>query len=288
MCDVVQHVVRSIVPSVNDNGFSRDETEEQQPTHADAAQSPDSADKTPAAPRRRRGGRRVVRGAGAAGAAVALKVEDHSAPLFAEPVVEQPLTRRRRSKAADESPETNEPETAASADSEKKDDARHAKADGKSRSASRSSKATKRHDDDADQAEPRRTRVRRRTAMFSSREDASPAVPGEPSDDDLGVDTGTDIIVRDDSADLSRALDVVSTLPQPAPRAHAMTSVLFQEPVLPVPEIVRDAHDDDREDDDRDSRGGGKSRRSRNGRVSRDGAQGDKDKSASSVAISTV
>ena len=48
MCDVVQHVVRSIVPSVNDNGFSRDETEEQQPTHADAAQSPDSADKTPA------------------------------------------------------------------------------------------------------------------------------------------------------------------------------------------------------------------------------------------------
>ena len=282
MCDVVQHVVRSIVPSVNDNGFSRDETEEQQPTHADAAQSPDSADKTPAAPRRRRGGRRVVRGAGAAGAAVALKVEDHSAPLFAEPVVEQPLTRRRRSKAADESPETNEPETAASADSEKKDDARHAKADGKSRSASHSSKATKRHDDDADQAEPRRTRVRRRTAMFSSREDASPAVPGEPSDDDLGVDTGTDIIVRDDSADLSRALDVVSTLPQPAPRAHAMTSVLFQEPVLPVPEIVRDAHDDDREDDDRDSRGGGKSRRSRNGRVSRDGAQGDKDKSASS------
>ena len=282
MCDVVQHVVRSIVPSVNDNGFSRDETEEQQPTHADAAQSPDSADKTPAAPRRRRGGRRVVRGAGAAGAAVALKVEDHSAPLFAEPVVEQPLPRRRRSKAADESPETNEPETAASADSEKKDDARHAKADGKSRFASRSSKATKRHDDDADQAEPRRTRVRRRTAMFSSREDASPAVPGEPSDDDLGVDTGTDIIVRDDSADLSRALDVVSTLPQPAPRAHAMTSVLFQEPVLPVPGIVRDAHDDDREDDDRDSRGGGKSRRSRNGRVSRDGAQGDKDKSASS------
>ncbi len=282
MCDVVQHVVRSIVPSVNDNGFSRDETEEQQPTHADAAQSPDSADKMPAVPRRRRGGRRVVRGAGAAGAAVALKVEDHSAPLFAEPVVEQPLTRRRRSKAADESPETNEPETAASADSEKKDDARHAKVDGKSRSASRSSKATKRHDDDADQAEPRRTRVRRRTAMFSSREDASPAVPGEPSDDDLGVDTGTDIIVRDDSADLSRALDVVSTLPQPAPRAHAMTSVLFQEPVLPVPGIVRDAHDDDREDDDRDSRGGGKSRRSRNGRVSRDGAQGDKDKSASS------
>ena len=88
--------------------------------------------------------------------------------------MEQPLTRRRRSKAADESPET-----AASADSEKKDDARHAKADGKSRSASRSSKATKRHDDDADQAEPRRTRVRRRTAMFraSRRMTTSASIP---------------------------------------------------------------------------------------------------------------
>ena len=41
--------------------------------------------------------------------------------------------------------------------------------------------------------------------MFSSREELRPTVPGEPSDDDLGVDTGTDIIVRDDSADLSRA-----------------------------------------------------------------------------------
>ena len=58
--------------------------------------------------------------------------------------------------------------------------------------------------------------------------------------------------------------------------------MLFQEPVLPVPELVRAARDDAREDDDRDNRGGGKSRRSRNGRVSRDGAQGDKDKSASS------
>ena len=58
--------------------------------------------------------------------------------------------------------------------------------------------------------------------MFSSREERfAGRYRGEPSDDDLGIDTGTDIIVRDDSADLSRALDVVSTLPQPAPRACA-------------------------------------------------------------------
>lgn len=38
------------------------------------------------APRRRRGGRRVVRGVGAAGASLELKVEEHaSAPLFEEP-----------------------------------------------------------------------------------------------------------------------------------------------------------------------------------------------------------
>ena len=38
------------------------------------------------APRRRRGGRRVVRGVGAAGASLELKVEEHAAtPLFEEP-----------------------------------------------------------------------------------------------------------------------------------------------------------------------------------------------------------
>ena len=59
---------------------------------------------TPA--RRRRGGRRVVRDTGAAGASLKLQVEDHSAPLFEEPKIaaparseateEQPARRRRR------------------------------------------------------------------------------------------------------------------------------------------------------------------------------------------------
>ena len=40
------------------------------------------------APRRRRGGRRVVRGVGAAGASLELKVEEHAAtPLFEEPMM---------------------------------------------------------------------------------------------------------------------------------------------------------------------------------------------------------
>lgn len=43
-----------------------------------------STNEQPAAPRRRRTGRRVVRGAGAAGATVELKVEEHG-PLFKEP-----------------------------------------------------------------------------------------------------------------------------------------------------------------------------------------------------------
>ena len=40
--------------------------------------------------RRRRGGRRVVRDTGAAGASLKLQVEDHSAPLFEEPKIAAP------------------------------------------------------------------------------------------------------------------------------------------------------------------------------------------------------
>ena len=53
---------------------------------------------TPA--RRRRGGRRVVRDTGAAGASLKLQVEDHSAPLFEEPKIAAPA----RSEAAEEQP----------------------------------------------------------------------------------------------------------------------------------------------------------------------------------------
>ena len=53
-----------------------------------AASSAGSVSADPA-PRRRRGGRRVVRGVGAAGASLELKVEEHAkAPLFEEPKLE--------------------------------------------------------------------------------------------------------------------------------------------------------------------------------------------------------
>ena len=53
-----------------------------------AASSAGSVSANPA-PRRRRGGRRVVRGVGAAGASLELKVEEHAkAPLFEEPKLE--------------------------------------------------------------------------------------------------------------------------------------------------------------------------------------------------------
>lgn len=55
-----------------------------------AASSAGSVSADPA-PRRRRGGRRVVRGVGAAGASLELKVEEHAkAPLFEEPKLEPP------------------------------------------------------------------------------------------------------------------------------------------------------------------------------------------------------
>lgn len=51
-----------------------------------------STSEQPAAPRRRRTGRRVVRGAGAAGATVELKVEEHG-PLFKEPPTALPASK---------------------------------------------------------------------------------------------------------------------------------------------------------------------------------------------------
>ncbi len=51
-----------------------------------------STNEQPAAPRRRRTGRRVVRGAGAAGATVELKVEEHG-PLFKEPPTALPASK---------------------------------------------------------------------------------------------------------------------------------------------------------------------------------------------------
>ena len=199
--------------------------------------------------RRRRGGRRVVRGVGAAGASLELKVEEHaSAPLFEEPKlpVAQPAhdtgdsavsgdsadsegmtrpTRRRRRpvqsdddvrEIADERPTHSRRRRSVQVEDEQDED--------------RPSRRRSRFADDADEYDEMPRRRRRRASVDDS---------------------------HDEESSVERALDAVDMLPEGHEVRHnprPMTSLLFQEPVLPSVADSRDRADDDR-DDSRNDRG---------------------------------
>lgn len=181
-----------------------------------------ASDAAQATPRRRRGGRRVVRDSGAAGAALALKVEDHSMPLFEEPVLPSKKT---------ESEEQARPSRVRS-----------------SRTAS-----TGAAEDNETEIRARQTRARRRTVSAS----------------------------QENESGVERVADDVDTLPEAhdLPRSAAprpMTSLLFQEPVLPVSRPrVEDARDEDESEprDDENTASERSSRRTRTRRRSRDNAE---------------
>ena len=199
-----------------------------------AASSAGSVSANPA-PRRRRGGRRVVRGVGAAGASLELKVEEHAkAPLFEEPKLE-PVQPARDS-----------------ADFNDADDAEP--------SRPRRRRVT-RYDDD-DEMRDERPRRRRRSSVDVQDEDDRPSrrrrrISDEPRDDrddrddhdDYGNRGNRDN--RDESSE-DRALDAVSALPEGHETRHnprPMTSLLFQEPILPAAPAGRGSSDDDDADD---------------------------------------
>ena len=182
------------MPRVNREGFDEVEAADQSLSEASSSEA--------AAPRRRRG-RRVTRDVGAAGATVALKVEDHSLPLFEEPH----LPSRGESKPAAE---------AAREDAE---------------------------------STPTRRRTRRRADAEQSE---SVQVFHSPFSDAAGDD---------------RAFDAVAALPEghePRRQPRPMTSLLFQEPVLPEAR-PRPVHDDEEEDgqEDRPASRRSRSRRAR-------------------------
>lgn len=196
-----------------------------------AASSAGSVSADPA-PRRRRGGRRVVRGVGAAGASLELKVEEHAkAPLFEEPKLE-PVQPARDS-----------------ADFNDADDAEP--------SRPRRRRVT-RYDDD-DEMRDERPRRRRRSSVDVQDEDDRPSrrrrrISDEPRDDrDDRDDYGNrgNHGNRDESSE-DRALDAVSALPEGHETRHnprPMTSLLFQEPILPAAPAGRGSSDDDDADD---------------------------------------
>lgn len=193
-----------------------------------AASSAGSVSANPA-PRRRRGGRRVVRGVGAAGASLELKVEEHAkAPLFEEPKLEP-------AQPARDSADFND-------------------ADDDEPSRPRRRRVT-RYDDD-DEMRDERPRRRRRSSVDVQDEDDRPSrrrrrISDEPRDDRDDRDDYGNRGNRDESSE-DRALDAVSALPEGHETRHnprPMTSLLFQEPILPAAPAGRGSSDDDDADD---------------------------------------
>nr|WP_318643734.1 Rne/Rng family ribonuclease [Bifidobacterium platyrrhinorum] len=249
---------------------------------ADPAQAPAAQPSAPA--RRRRGGRRVVRGAGAAGVSLELKVSEHAAPMFEEPKL--PASPADAAEDLDDEPATP------SADSVGRgDDDREARDDHEDRPARSRRRRADSHDDDEDDM-PVRTR-RRRSRVADDEEDDEPRAPrrsrravrDDDDEDDRPVrsrrrrsalrDDRDDFDDRysrsrrvprdeDDDDELERAEELLDGLPMHERadrgdrRSRPMTSLLFQEPVLPVgPARTRDDRDDEDDADDESVRGRG-------------------------------
>lgn len=171
----------------------------------------------------------MVRGVGAAGASLELKVEEHAkAPLFEEPKLEPAQPERD------------------SADFNDADDAEP--------SRPRRRRVT-RYDDD-DEMRDERPRRRRRSSVDVQDEDDRPSrrrrrISDEPRDDRDDRDDYGNRGNRDESSE-DRALDAVSALPEGHETRHnprPMTSLLFQEPILPAAPAGRGSSDDDDADD---------------------------------------
>ena len=171
----------------------------------------------------------MVRGVGAAGASLELKVEEHAkAPLFEEPKLEPAQPARD------------------SADFNDADDAEPLRP--------RRRRVT-RYDDD-DEMRDDRPRRRRRSSVDVQDEDDRPSrrrrrISDEPRDDRDDRDDYGNRGNRDESSE-DRALDAVSALPEGHETRHnprPMTSLLFQEPILPAAPAGRGSSDDDDADD---------------------------------------
>lgn len=271
----MQRAARSIVPTDNREGFVNDGTDNSTVSNADSAAAVNAAPAAasqPAEPvRRRRGGRRVVRGTGAAGASLELQVQERT-PLFEAPALpdagtaadssdsdessdskdsaERPIRRRTRRAAStvvDSYSEDDRPRRSrrtVSVDDFDDDD------------APRSRRRSVVGDNDYDEDRPVRHRSRRSSMDM------------DDDDEDRTVRRRSRRAVADTHEDTpdERLFDAVESLPsghETVRRGKPMTSLLFQEPVLPA---AVDAHDtaDIRDDDvDADERPSRRSRRSR-------------------------
>lgn len=271
----MQRAARSIVPTDNREGFVNDGTDNSTVSNADSAAAVNAAPAAasqPAEPvRRRRGGRRVVRGTGAAGASLELQVQERT-PLFEAPALPDAGTaadssdsdESSDSKDSAERPTRRRTRRAASTvvDSYREDDRpRRSRRtvsvdDFDDDDAPRSRRRSVVDDNDYDEDRPVRRRSRRSSMDM------------DDDDEDRTVRSRSRRAVADTHEDTpdERLFDAVESLPsghETMRRGKPMTSLLFQEPVLPA---AVDAHDtaDTRDDDvDADERPSRRSRRSR-------------------------
>ena len=271
----MQRAARSIVPTDNREGFVNDGTDNSTVSNADSAAAVNvapAAASQPAEPvRRRRGGRRVVRGTGAAGASLELQVQERT-PLFEAPALPDAGT------AADSSDSDESSDSKDSAERPTRRRTRRAAStvvdsyseDDRPRRSRRTVSVDDFDDDDAprsrrrsvvddnDYDEDRPVRRRSRRASMDMDDD----------DEDRTVRSRSRRAVADTHEDTpdERLFDAVESLPsghETMRRGKPMTSLLFQEPVLPAAvdaHDTADTRDDDVDDDERPSR---RSRRSR-------------------------
>ena len=217
-----------------------------------------STNEQPAAPRRRRTGRRVVRGAGAAGATVELKVEEHG-PLFKEPPTALPASKPAHALTAAPAAEGAETpaEDESSAAAEQAEPARKTTRSRRRSTASETTEATE---------TPRRTR-RRSTKAAAADEGADASAPAtEPAEEPARTTRRRRrTAAAPEPSEESRTTDALDSLDgdaQAEPEEHEahqsrrhhaaarpMTSLLFQEPVIPQ----RPKHADDETDETAES-----------------------------------
>ena len=251
----MQRAARSIVPTDNREGFVNDGTHNSTVSNADSAAAVNAAPAAasqPAEPvRRRRGGRRVVRGTGAAGASLELQVQERT-PLFEAPAL---------------------PDAGTAADSSDSDESSDSK-DSAERPTRRRTRRAASTVVDSYSEDDRPRRSRRTVSVDDFDDDDAPrsrrrsVVDDNDYDEDRTVRSRSRRAVADTHEDTpdERLFDAVESLPsghETVRRGKPMTSLLFQEPVLPAAVDAHDAADTRDDDGDADERPSRRSRRSR-------------------------
>lgn len=295
------------MPTENREGFVGDETDNSTVSNtesqASGASEPNAEASQPT--RRRRGGRRVVRGTGAAGVSLELQVQEHAAPLFEAPALpdadasastgtadnnvsddEKRPTRRTRSRRSADNADYEDRPTRRRAVADDDDAPRPVRRrrtvsddleEDDERPSRRRRAASDDFDEDSDRPVRRRRSViddledddaprssRRRTAVDDFDEDGDRPVrrrrsttndrDDEPRSARRTRSRRSSEDAREENPD-ERVLDVIDALPagpESARRGKPMTSLLFQEPVLP--DIRRDDRDDEEDDGEQRSR----------------------------------